>query len=140
MSRKFNDFLLSLLIVFTAPGCQTNQFGEEARVKKVVYEIIEADNQSDLPKVLSFYDSTASLMPPGKPVIQGKTAIRNNYQDLFSYNRLQLKTEIEEVRICDNQAWIAGYNSGHSISLITNIPITIRSKFIMLLQKHDSDQ
>jgi ketosteroid isomerase-like protein len=108
MSIKFYNPFLCVLVAFLAPGCQRNQFDDEARVKLVVYKIIEADNQSDLEKVISFYDSTATLMPPGKPVIRGRAAIRNNYQELFKRDRLQLKIEIEEVGISGNWAWISG--------------------------------
>jgi hypothetical protein len=61
-------------------------------------------------------------MPPGKSVIPGKEATRKNYVELFTFDRLWLTTQIEEIDSSENLDVVAGHNFGQAISFVRVSP------------------
>ena len=129
--------LLFLLALLTSCG---NQDKEEVElVRQTIEGIIEADNHSDLEKVMSFYHDNAVLFPTGKPSIAREEAIRENYKQIFSSWRLELETKIEETRAAADWAFVTGRNKGTRISLSDGSTEPIDDQFTMLLEKQDGE-
>ena len=98
-------FLSALLL-----SCGHQDKEEADVIRGTVTSLIEADNHSDLEKVMSFYNKSAVLFPPGKPSIVGEAAIRETYKETFSKWRLQIEMKIEELRAAGDWAFVTGRN------------------------------
>lgn len=112
---------------------------DEKEVQAVVHGIIQADNKSDLEKVLSYYKDEATLFPPGdRPTVQGKENIMANYASIFSNTKLNLKVSIEKVSIVDRKvAWCTGRTFGEATNLDDNSVREVNDKYVMMLEKVD---
>jgi ketosteroid isomerase-like protein len=133
---------IQCFLLFNIAGCNPNHSSEQDKemVRQVVLDIISADNRSDIQTVLSLYDSSAILMPSGKDIIRGKAAIMKNYQDLFSSSKLQIVTEIEDISLEQSLAVVTGNNKGTVVSIADSVSKVMNSKYVMILQKKDSQR
>jgi ketosteroid isomerase-like protein len=130
--------LLYILILSVAAfSCSESDKNESEAVVAMINGIIAADNESDIPKVLSYYHPEAILFPPGKPEIAGLKNIEENYLSIFAKNKLQLKTTVNETTISQNWAMATGRNAGVRIALTDSTRTIIDDAFMMLLEKHE---
>jgi len=129
------------IIAFTLLTFACTESEEKATqsIRSVVQGIIEADNRADISKVLSYYHSQAELVPPGKANIKGKQNIKENYESIFSNNRLELKVEIREIKISKTWAVVYGQNTGFRIQLDNQSKTEIEDPFVMLLEKENTE-
>ena len=132
--------LLTLTLVSACHQIVSPYEKDRERVKELIDTLIAANNRSDLSTVTGLYEQNAELLPPGKPVISGKSAIEGNYRQLFSGQLLHLSTSITEIKVGDIWAVAVGNNRGtitrksDSVSVISNID----EKYMMLLEKQES--
>ena len=69
---------------------------------RAAYAVGDADG------VAAQYTEDAILMNPGKPAVEGRRAIAENFRPLFAAFRGELAQEIEEVEVLGDQAWMRG--------------------------------
>ena len=102
-------------------------------------DIIEADNNGNLERVLSFYSENAILMPSGRQPLVEIKAIRENYEAIFSRSQLFLSTEAVETLIADGFAVNVGYTRGQIVSKIDSSITDVDDKYVMILKKDSRD-
>ena len=90
---------------------------DSSTVNNVIYQLIAADNQSDVDAILSFYTSDIEFHPKGREISKGIQNIRTNYEAMFKSYRLELVTEIMDTHVDGNIAVVKGINKGSRISL-----------------------
>ncbi len=103
---------LFTFIIIMIPAATFSQSQAEQEVKKCIETLIAADNAGDLVTVLSLYHLHAELWPPNGGPVVGRQAIEKNYRDLFSREKLILRTSLADVFTSDKYAAVSGYNSG----------------------------
>ena len=106
-------------------------------VRSVVVGILDADNDADLERVLSYYHNDAVLMPPGRAEIIGIENIRKNYEGIFASSMLELSPEEVEILVMQEHAIYKGRTKGKVILKSDSLERTIDDKFIMILKKED---
>ena len=58
---------------------------------------VTAFNAKDVQKILGLYAENSVFMPPNEPIIRGKDALKDFYNDLFKRGATNLRMEIAEV-------------------------------------------
>ncbi len=110
---------------------------DRERVKALVDTFVAANNRSDLNTILSLYEQDAELMPPGRSIISGKSAIENNYRQLFNNSTTHITSAITEITVGDLWAAVAGRNTGTTLKK-DSATSYIYDKYMMLLEKQES--
>lgn len=112
---------------------------EVKSVQKVIYGIIEADNQSDIDRVMMYYHTDATLVPPGKSEINGLVDIRMNYESIFASSRPQLTVTIEDLAVSKNFAVAYGLTLGQVLLKSDSSIRKVNDRYTMTLEKEDSE-
>jgi ketosteroid isomerase-like protein len=124
-----------ILLTVTTFSCTQLEDKEISAVRNVVEGIILADNRGDIDAVVAYYDSHATLMPPGKPEINGESAIRKNYEKIFSATSLHLRAKIESVDFENDLALCKGRTEGKVVSKMDSTSSEVDDKFLMVLTR-----
>jgi uncharacterized protein (TIGR02246 family) len=125
------------LVLFIIFGCTPTADHDQQAIRELIRNIIAADNKADIEAVISCYHPDASLLPPGKPPINGAEAIRKNYETIFSSSILELKIQEDEITLADDYAICTGLTRGQVLSKIDSTTRVVNDKFVMILQKRD---
>src|SRR5262245_11794615 len=72
---------------------------ETARVRKVLEEIIAADNSANVERIVALYEEDALLLPPAGPAVVGKDAIKKRYRQGFEKVKLEVAFHFEETHV-----------------------------------------
>ena len=133
--------LLTLWLCLGCAACQSQASksqaagDETARVKKVLEEIIAADNAADVERIMALYDEEALLLPPNGPAIKGRSAIKQRYQQGFDKARLELKFISEETQVAGDWAFDRGLTRGRNVWRDGKAPTVFEHKYLMILKR-----
>jgi len=83
----------------SSPAMATSTQADEAAVKQVFRQMVEKWNAADLDGLIAFFADDYVQMPPGRPEIVGKKALRAAWDQFLSENTHTLKTSIEDIEI-----------------------------------------
>jgi len=122
--------LIAFVLLFACAGPDQRAQND---VRSVVVGILEADNDADLERVLSYYHNDAVLMPPGRPEIIGIENIRKNYEGIFASSVLELSPEENEILVMHEHAIYKGRTKGKVVLKSDSLERTIDDKFIIIL-------
>ena len=128
-----------IIIAVVTPSCVQQDKSQSEAVKHSIAKLIEADNRADIESVLRCYSDNAVLVPPGKPMIEGREAIRANYEGIFSKSQLDLSITIDSLIVTDSFAVAYGYTLGHVLSKTDSSAKEIRDRYTMLLRRADTE-
>jgi uncharacterized protein (TIGR02246 family) len=106
---------------------------EQARA--VATGIIEADNRSDLERVIAYYADDAVLLPPNEPPARGREAIRPRYAALFAAFAPAIESRIEEVCVSGPLAFVRGHNGGRMAARAGGGDRALDDVYLMLLRR-----
>jgi uncharacterized protein (TIGR02246 family) len=90
---------LTLLAGACGGGARAPEFtrADAEAVRKLTAEFVTAFNNKDLDTVLGFYTDAAVFMPPNRPLIRGRDALRSFYQDLLAKGATDLRMDPADV-------------------------------------------
>jgi len=128
---------LNALLTVVAFSCSQQTGTADEAVRQVMEGIIKADNESDIGRVLSFYDEDAVLVPPVGPVIAGASAIRSNYERIFNGSKLELAIQIDSLLISADTAAGYGLTVGRVTTLADGSVRQINDRYVMRLKRKD---
>lgn len=129
-----------LLILMPFEGCTDKGIDEKLRVNEVIYNLIKADNRSDLQAVLNSYTDSIEFYPMGKEGTKGIDVIKMNYEKLFAEHNLSLITEITDTKIFGDKAIVTGLNKGIKTSKSDSSMTPIHDKYLATLEKSKSNE
>lgn len=131
---------LRIFLVFTLIlcACKSND-GDAEKIAALIRNLNDADNKADIPKILSDYADTIVFIPPGKPAIQGKKSVADNYTTLFADHRLEIEISITTVDVGKDKAIVTGFVAGLKKSLNSQSVSRIDDQYVMVLSR-GSDQ
>ncbi len=98
-SAAFVVFAIGLL----ASACgspRQNEFTtqEAGAIREKNEAFVAAFNNKQIPQIIDMYAENATFMPPNRPVLRGRNAIRNFYDELLNQmGGTNLKLEVSEV-------------------------------------------
>lgn len=103
-------------------------------VRKLTADFVAAFNDKKLDDVLTFYTEAAVFMPPNRPLIRGKDALRSFYQDLLAKGATGLRMEPADV---GGQGTLAFQSGSSSINYepAGAPPTRDRGKYLLVMSK-----
>ncbi len=117
-----------------ASGCLAGAAGT-AEARAVAEGIVAADNDRDMPRVLSYYSTDAVLLPPGEEAVMGRDAIRVRYERLFADFSPRIEGRLDEVCASGGRAFIAGHNGGRLVPRGEGAPRDLDDDYLMVLRR-----
>jgi ketosteroid isomerase-like protein len=69
---------------------------------------VAAFNEKAVPKVLNLYAENSVFMPPNQPIIRGKDALKNFYDEMMKQGATNLKLNVDEVSGHGTIAYLSG--------------------------------
>jgi uncharacterized protein (TIGR02246 family) len=106
-----------------------------AAVRKLLDEIMAADNAGDLDRVMAAYTENAILIPPGAADIAGVAAIRKHYTGAFEKLKLDLAATADEIRVADKWAVVRGRVTGTIVPKAGGDPTKAHDKFMAVAEQ-----
>ena len=109
---------------------------DEAMVRRVDSELVEALNARDVDRWLSSFAPDARIMPPGAPPIEGKEAIRSFVGELLAIPSFFVAHHLESVNVSQSGdlAWVS-YSYELTVKDPDGNPITDKGKDISIYRK-----
>ena len=138
--------LLSLLLVFAATqpdasGSSAHDCGSDnpgvREIRAVADGIIEADNASDIERVLGYYATDALLMPPNEAPVRGRDAIRPRYEGLFASFVPEIEARIDEACVEGDVGFVRGHNGGRLVGRGSDTARPLDDVYLMLLRRDE---
>jgi uncharacterized protein (TIGR02246 family) len=123
------------LVVLSASAFASGS--DEVAVRRLIADLVAADNARDLMQAVAIYSRDAILLPPGLPPIVGQTAIRERYRGLYANATPKLKQEIEEVLVRKDWAYVRGRTSGQFPQAPSLPARDIDDKFVMIMKREN---
>jgi uncharacterized protein (TIGR02246 family) len=109
--------------------------GEIAQIKKVLAEIIAADNASNVERIVALYDEDAVLLPPVGLAVVGKAAIKERYRQGFEKAKLEVAFHSEETQVTGAWAFDRGLTRGRNFWSDGSEPTKFEHKYLMILKR-----
>lgn len=103
--------------------------------RRVVADLIAADNQRALERVVAFYARDAIWLPPEQPPVVGIDGIRARYESLFSAITPEIVAAVDETCVAGDLAFIRGHNGGRAVFRDSNEVRIIDDAYVMLLRR-----
>jgi len=135
--KKFFKFSIVLLLTLAAScGVKTNSNNDEAALRKWMQDYVANNNRGDFENYGSFWTEDAIWMPPGAPMVSGKSSILKFAEPVFNQYKIDQKAAIEEIRISGNLAYIrAVFNEVCIPNMADADTIRIQNKDIFIFTK-----
>jgi ketosteroid isomerase-like protein len=132
----------ALFTVFVALGCRESGYRPEpdpicdrteAAVLSAAEGLVAADNRHDLEGVLDHYADDVTFITSEGELVEGKSAVRPRYQELFGNFVVEIEMESEEVVVGSEWAFVRGRNVGTLTSRTDDVVEALDDRFLMIL-------
>jgi uncharacterized protein (TIGR02246 family) len=130
--------IVATLLVLAISGCapQVDVEAEQAAIRNMAIEWVDAANAKDVEGMVSGYTDDASLLPPNAPIATGKEAIRKVWSELAERPGLSESTQVTKVEV--SRMGDLAYSFGTYESTSNNPegnPVTERGKWVAVYKK-----
>jgi ketosteroid isomerase-like protein len=98
--RKPLGGLVSVLLLATAcsgPAPQEFTTRDAGTIRQRNNAFVQAFNTKGTPTILDLYAENSVFMPPNQPIIRGKGALKNFYDELLKEGATNLKLNVDQV-------------------------------------------
>lgn len=98
--RKPLGGLVSVLLLATAcsgPAPQEFTTRDAGTIRQRNNAFVQAFNTKETPTILDLYAENSVFMPPNQPIIRGKGALKNFYDELLKEGATNLKLNVDQV-------------------------------------------
>src|SRR5229473_2897101 len=112
---------------------------DQMAVRASAEAIITADNARDLNQVLGLYAPDAMLLPPDENPVVGRAAIQPRYQALFQSMAPAIVSELNEVHVSGDWAYVRGRNTGTMRPLSGDGPERRLNDIFLMIPRRDAD-
>jgi uncharacterized protein (TIGR02246 family) len=88
------------LIASACGGAKQDEFTtqDSAAIRQKTEEFVKAFNDKQTPQIIDMYAENATFMPPNRPVLRGRDAIKNFYDELINQTGgTNLRLDVSEV-------------------------------------------
>lgn len=116
--------------------CSETPKREADPVNDVIYKLIDADNDANIPAILSAYTDSVEFFPPSGVPIRGIEKARANYERLFIENQLAITTEITNTNVLGDYAFVSGANKGFRKSKTDSKMIPVNDRYVAILVRN----
>ena len=105
-------------------------------IRQKTEAFVTAFNAKQIPQIMDMYAENATFMPPNRPVLRGRDAIRNFYDELLNQNgATNLRLDVSEVVGHGPISYQAGsYEIEYKPAAGTSGPTRDRGKYLFVLR------
>lgn len=96
----------------TSPGAGAGSQCKAAEASQPLLKIIEGDNAASVDRVMPFYSTDPIWVPPNRPPVRDRAAIKSAYTAQFARERPKLTISVSEVRAGEGVAVVRGVTEG----------------------------
>jgi len=135
---------LVFLLCFTF-GCQQGEEVAEEPVveveadveaiKKITDDFNAAINAGNIDKLVSLYTDDAVRIPPNKPALVGKEAIRSLFQEQLDQFTVQNEGVIVDLKVSGDLAFVRGSWTSINTPKTGGEPLKFNGNFVSIIQK-----
>ena len=144
MKKLFIVIPLVILLCFTFGCQQAEEVAEKptvdveadiAAMKKIQDEFRAALNAGDIDKLVSFHSDDAVRIPPNKPALIGKEAIREDFQQFFDQFIQEQENVLVDVRVSGDLGYYCGTWTDIDTPKAGGEPLKFNGSFVLINQK-----
>ncbi len=143
--KKFLTIIpLVILLCFTF-GCQQGEEVAEKStvdveadveaIKKITDDFNAAINAGNIDKLVSLYTDDAVRIPPNKPALVGKEAIRRLFQEQLDQFTVQNEGVIVDLKVSGDLAFVRGSWTSINTPKTGGEPLKYNGSFVSVIQK-----
>ncbi len=130
--------IVATLLVLAISGCapQVDTAAEEAAIREMDIEWMNAANAKDVERMLGLYTDDALLYPPSLAIVTGKEAIRTYYSQVVE--NPGFVTSLETTNVGISSAGDLAYSAGAAKETVNDPegnPVTERGKWVAVYKK-----
>jgi uncharacterized protein (TIGR02246 family) len=118
-----------------APPSSAKPSPERAKITAIEDRIQAAFAAGDADAVAAQYTEDAYLMPPNSPSLVGRAAIADLYKRFFKDFKCALKTEIQEVEVAGDWAYVRGLLTSTVTPKDGGEPHTNHGKYLVVARR-----
>jgi uncharacterized protein (TIGR02246 family) len=135
---------LVILLCFTFSCQQGEEVAEEPAVdveadkeaiKKITDDFNAAINAGNIDKLVSLYTDDAVRIPPNKPALVGKEAIRSLFQEQLDQFTVQNEGVIVDLKVSGDLAFVRGSWTSINTPKTGGEPLKFNGNFVSIIQK-----
>ena len=135
---------LCFLLCFTFSCQQGEEVAEEPAVdveadkeaiKKITDDFNAAINAGNIDKLVSLYTDDAVRIPPNKPALVGKEAIRSLFQEQLDQFTVQNEGVIVDLKVSGDLAFVRGSWTSINTPKTGGEPLKYNGSFVSVIQK-----
>ena len=128
-------FLGIAILSMIACTTKVNAEADVEAIKSTLEKFDAALNASDLDGLMSCFTEGSVRMPPNRPALVGKEAIRDMFQSRFERITTEVHNTSEEVIVCGDWAFVRGTYTVTSTPKVGGEPIRNIGKWITIWQR-----
>ncbi len=143
--KKFLTIIpLVFLLCFTF-GCQQGEEvaeepavdveADKEAIKKITDDFNAAINAGNIDKLVSLYTDDAVRIPPNKPALVGKEAIRSLFQEQLDQFTVQNEGVIVDLKVSGDLAFVRGSWTSINTPKTGGEPLKFNGNFVSIIQK-----
>jgi len=135
---------LVFLLCFTF-GCQQGEEvaeepavdveADKEAIKKITDDFNAAINAGNIDKLVSLYTDDAVRIPPNKPALVGKEAIRSLFQEQLDQFTVQNEGVIVDLKVSGDLAFVRGSWTSINTPKTGGEPLKYNGSFVSVIQK-----
>jgi uncharacterized protein (TIGR02246 family) len=143
--KKFLTIIpLVILLCFTFSCQKGEEVAEEPvvdveadveAIKKIIDDFNAAINAGNIDKLVSLYTDDAVRIPPNKPALVGKEAIRRLFQEQLDQFTVQNEGVIVDLKVSGDLAFVRGSWTSINTPKTGGEPLKFNGNFVSIIQK-----
>lgn len=111
---RFGRFRMIALAIIAAAGCSAQRkvdlSAEKEAIRRTDADWLAASAAHDLDRVLPFWADDATILPPGRPAVVGKEAIRKYVSGAFAIPGFSITWKTDKIEV--SQSGDLAYSTG----------------------------
>jgi uncharacterized protein (TIGR02246 family) len=108
---------------------------EKEAIKKITDDFNAAINAGNIDKLVSLYTDDAVRIPPNKPALVGKEAIRSLFQEQLDQFTVQNEGVIVDLKVSGDLAFVRGSWTSINTPKTGGEPLKYNGSFVSVIQK-----
>lgn len=131
--------LLTILTLGILASTTAQADTNNAEIQEVITKYESALNASNTDGVMKLYSKNPIFMPQHAPAQEGRTAVKQAYDNVFNTIKLDIKFTTHEVEVLDDTAWVRTSSAGKTRILENNIVVNEGNNELFIFKKENSD-
>lgn len=104
-------------------------------MRAALEELVQAQNEGNVPLILSSFSDDALLIPPSGPAVRGISGIADHYRQLVREQQISSAIRIDEVETEGRLAWARARVVGYLTSRSTAGETRIDDEWLVVLRR-----